>query len=267
MTKIRRKIAAGITAAAMAMAISVTAYAAGPAGPAGQPQGGGAPAMTQEAAGGNGQNMQAAEDNGQQLPPDGGQNMQKPEAPQNNGAPAMQQGDRPDSIPGGREKPADDNINKVLHAVEQMEDADAKTNLQSLLEAHRTAAQQAQSAGDEDARKAADEALEKAREAVNSALTEAGLDVAIEKPADKAQGQNVTDEKPADKAQEQKNSVSVKPAQQDGTAAADQTTKSAQTDQKEKNAQAGQENKSAQRDSEGLFAAFMRWVQAFLRRA
>ncbi len=157
---LKTRIAAGIMTLIMGVAFSATAFADGPQG--GPRQG-----------------------NGQMEQPMGGpQNGTGMGTPQNE---AGQNGQLPPEKPEGDERmPMDrgdmDPMNRILTAVNELEDEDVKANIESLLDALQDAIEAEQNAEDDDARAEAAEAVAAAREALDTALAAAGIEIDMGAP-------------------------------------------------------------------------------------
>ena len=75
----------------------------------------------------------------------------------------------------------------VREAIEALEDEDTRAALETLLENVR-AAMEALMSADEDKREEAEAAVKEARDALNEALTAAGIDVSVSQPPEKPEG-------------------------------------------------------------------------------
>ena len=146
-----------------------------------------------------------------------GQNngQQPPEMPEGNEPPAG--GQEPPEKPEGDENrtpPADgensfgrndqmrrdgrDPMNWIFSAVNELEDEEVRANLESLMQAHRDAMDAERNAEDDDARAKAAEAVFAARNALNDALTAAGIEVSTEAPDGQPPEMPEGNEPPAD---------------------------------------------------------------------
>ena len=79
--------------------------------------------------------------------------------------------------------------NDVREAIEALEDGDSKTELMTLYENVHTAMEKLREA-DDDSRESAEAAVKEARDALNTALTEAGIESTMSEPPEKPEGEN-----------------------------------------------------------------------------
>ena len=111
---------------------------------------------------------------GQELP-------EKPEGDEDRTPPAGSEngfdGNRP-MVRDGR-----DPMNRIITAVNELEDEEVRSDIESLMKAHLDAMKAERNAEDDEARAEAAQAVEAARDALNQALTDAGID-GMEAPAD-----------------------------------------------------------------------------------
>lgn len=219
---LKTRIAAAAMALIMVVALSATAFADGPqggpqmggmqqqmnGGPQGgmqMPQGGfdqGAPqgnfGQDQQMSGGpqmggfnqngpmNGQQPPEKPDGEDMTPPDGQQPPEKLEGDEDRTPPA--DGQNGPMGPGGM-----DPMNQIISAVNELENEDAKANIESLMKAHLDAMEAERNAEDDNARAEAAEAVAAAQEALNEALAAAGIEVSMDQqPPEKPDGEDMT---------------------------------------------------------------------------
>ena len=196
----KTRIAAAAMALVMVVALSATVFADGPqggpqmggmqqqmnGGPQGgmrMPQGGfdqGSPSQ-----GNFGQDQQMGGFN-QDGPMNGQQPPEKPEGDEDRTPPA--DGQNVPMGPGGM-----DPINQIISAVNELENEDAKANIESLMKAHLDAMEAERNAEDDDARALAAEAVAAAQEALDEALAAAGIEVSMDQqPPEKPDGEDMT---------------------------------------------------------------------------
>lgn len=90
--------------------------------------------------------------------------------------------------PGGM-----DPMNQIISAVNELENEDAKANIESLMKAHLDAMEAERNAEDDDARAEAAEAVAAAQEALDEALAAAGIEVSMDQqPPEKPDGEDMT---------------------------------------------------------------------------
>ena len=212
----KTRIAAAAMALVMVVALSATVFADGPqggpqmggmqqqmnGGPHGgmrMPQGGfdqGSPSQgnfgQDQQMGGfnqngpmNGQQPPEKPDGEDMTPPDGQQPPEKPEGDEDR-TPA--DGQNGPMGPGGM-----DPMNQIISAVNELENEDAKANIESLMKAHLDAMEAERNAEDDDARALAAEAVAAAQEALDEALAAAGIEVSMDQqPPEKPDGEDMT---------------------------------------------------------------------------
>ena len=212
----KTRIAAAAMALVMVVALSATVFADGPqggpqmggmqqqmnGGPQGgmrMPQGGfdqGSPSQgnfgQDQQMGGfnqngpmNGQQPPEKPDGEDMTPPDGQQPPEKPEGYEDR-TPA--DGQNGPMGPGGM-----DPMNQIISAVNELENEDAKANIESLMKAHLDAMEAERNAEDDDARALAAEAVAAAQEALDEALAAAGIEVSMDQqPPEKPDGEDMT---------------------------------------------------------------------------
>lgn len=203
---VKTRIAAMAMILVMVAAVSATAFADGPQGGmpqqmGGAPQGGmqmnggpqignmnGGPQedMGNAPQGSFGQGQQMGDFN-QNQPMDGQQPSEKPEGGEERTRPA--DGQRPPEKPEGEDmtppvgqnRPMEPNgmdpMNKIISAVNNLEDEDAKANIESLMQAHLEAMEAERNAEGDTAHAEAAEALAAAQEALDKALADAGIEI------------------------------------------------------------------------------------------
>ena len=213
----KTRIAAAAMALVMVVALSATVFADGPqggpqmggmqqqmnGGPQGgmrMPQGGfdqGSPSQgnfgQDQQMGGfnqdgpmNGQQPPEKPDGEDMTPPDGQQPPEKLEGDEDRTPPA--DGQNVPMGPGGM-----DPINQIISAVNELENEDAKVNIESLMKAHLDAMEAERNAEDDDARALAAEAVAAAQEALDEALAAAGIEVSMDQqPPEKPDGEDMT---------------------------------------------------------------------------
>ena len=213
----KTRIAAAAMALVMVVALSATVFADGPqggpqmggmqqqmnGGPQGgmrMPQGGfdqGSPSQgnfgQDQQMGGfnqdgpmNGQQPPEKPDGEDMTPPDGQQPPEKPEGDEVRTPPA--DGQNVPMGPGGM-----DPINQIISAVNELENEDAKANIESLMKAHLDAMEAERNVEDDDARAEAAEAVAAAQEALDEALAAAGIEVSMDQqPPEKPDGEDMT---------------------------------------------------------------------------
>ena len=212
----KTRIAAAAMALVMVVALSATVFADGPqggpqmggmqqqmnGGPHGgmrMPQGGfdqGSPSQgnfgQDQQMGGfnqdgpmNGQQPPEKPDGEDMTPPDGQQPPEKPEGDEDR-TPA--DGQNGPMGPGGM-----DPMNQIISAVNELENEDAKANIESLMKAHLVAMEAERNAEDDDARSEAAEAVAAAQEALDEALAAAGIEVSMDQQSpEKPDGEDMT---------------------------------------------------------------------------
>lgn len=199
----KTRIAAMALALVMIAALSATAFADGPQGgpqqggfqqdrQMGGPQQGG---FQQDRQMGDPQQGGFRQDRQMSDPQQGGfgQNRQIPEMPEDaedrtlpsdeeNRQSRPMNGQQP---PEGN-KPMDpggmDPMNQILSAVNELEDEDVRANIEALMQTHLDAMEAERNAEDDDARAEAAEAVAAAQDALNKALSAAGIDIGMEAP-------------------------------------------------------------------------------------
>ena len=198
------------------LALSATAFAEGPKGspqmdrmqsgqqmnaPQGDmqmnaPQGDMQMAAPQGSFGENGSQQPPEKPEGEEPPVDGQQPPEKPEGEEGRTPPSDgENGFGPNGqMPRGDRDP----MSQIFSAVSELEDEEVKANIESLMQAHRDAMDAERNAEDDDARAAAAEATAAARDALNEALTAAGLELSMEVPDELPPEKPEGEEPPAD---------------------------------------------------------------------
>ena len=112
---------------------------------------------------------------------DGQEPPEKPEGDEDRTPPA----DSENGFGGNRPMDRDgrDPMNRIITAVNELEDEEVRSDIESLMKAHLDAMKAERNAEDDEARAEAAQAVEAARDALNQALTDAGID-GMEAPAD-----------------------------------------------------------------------------------
>ena len=105
---------------------------------------------------------------------DGQQPPEKPEGDEDRTPPADGENGFGQNGPMGRG--GDDPMNRIISAVNELEDESVKSDLEALMQAHLEAMEAKRNAEGDDARGEAAEAVAAAREALNQALTDAGIE-------------------------------------------------------------------------------------------
>ena len=112
---------------------------------------------------------------------DGQEPPEKPEGDEDRTPPADSENGFGGNRPMGRD--GRDPMNRVITAVNELEDEEVRADIESLMKAHLDAMKAERNAEDDEARAEAAQAVEAARDALNQALTDAGID-GMEAPAD-----------------------------------------------------------------------------------
>lgn len=134
----------------------------------------------------NGQQPPEKPDGEDITPPDGLQPPEKLEGDEDRTPPA--DGQNGPMGPGGM-----DPMNQIISAVHELENEDAKANIESLMKAHLDAMEAERNAEDDDARAEAAEAVAAAQEALDEALAAAGIEVSMDQqPPEKPDGEDMT---------------------------------------------------------------------------
>lgn len=134
----------------------------------------------------NGQQPPEKPDGEDMTPPDGQQPPEKLEGDEDRTPPA--DGQNGPMGPGGM-----DPMNQIISAVNELENEDAKANIESLMKAHLVAMEAERNAEDDDARSEAAEAVAAAQEALDEALAAAGIEVSMDQqPPEKPDGEDMT---------------------------------------------------------------------------
>ena len=134
----------------------------------------------------NGQQPPEKPDSEDMTPPDVQQPPEKLEGDEDHTPPA--DGQNGPMGPGGM-----DPMNQIISAVNELENEDAKANIESLMKAHLDAMEAERNAEDDDARAEAAEAVAAAQEALNEALAAAGIEVSMDQqPPEKPDGEDMT---------------------------------------------------------------------------
>lgn len=243
MKKMSKRIAAGLAAAVVTFSLTASAFAAGPGGENG-PQG-----MRNRPEMGQQQNMSAPMD-GMQTPggnaPSFGQD--KSERPEMSGnQPPMGEAASPQN---------EDPMSGILDAVNSMEDADAKDSIQSLLDAHLAAIEAEHNATDDSARTEAAKAVAAAQDALNAALTEAGIEAQLSTPEELPNQSNRPtsedrDQLPEKPQNEDSNGPSAMPAGTDAPANGEERLE----------LPAANLSELSDEQAQNLFQAFLQWLK------
>ena len=114
--------------------------------------------------------------------------QQPPEKPEGDEDRTPADGQNGPMGPGGM-----DPMNQIISAVNELENEDAKANIESLMKAHLDAMEAERNAEDDDACAEAAEAVAAAQEALDEALAAAGIEVSMDQqPPEKPDGEDMT---------------------------------------------------------------------------